>query len=329
MILQCFLPMSEPTLQDADEITDIDLREFRLPMTMTGERLDKVLAVLIPEHSRSRLQGWIEAGHVLVNGVPGKIRQNVGADDLICVTMQQAPEQQAFTPEPVDFAIVADSAAWIVVNKPAGLVTHPGAGNWSGTLLNGLLYRYPELAQVPRAGIVHRLDKDTDGLLVVARSEVAQTHFVRQLQARSMGREYEALVMGHIAASGTVNQPIGRDRHVPVRMSTLQPIAPKEAITHYQRINFGYIDDAAVSHVQCRLETGRTHQIRVHMHSLGHPLLGDQLYNGKPIGQAARQMLHARRLTFIDPLTDSPRQFDVERPADMEQVLTQIQWSGA
>ncbi len=321
--------MSEPTLQDADEIPDIDLRQFRLPMTMIGERLDKVLAGLIPEHSRSRLQGWIEAGHVLVNGVPGKIRQNVGADDLITVTMQPAPEQSAFTPEPVEFTVIADSDAWIVVNKPAGLVTHPGAGNWSGTLLNGLLYRYPELAHVPRAGIVHRLDKDTDGLLVVARTEAAQTHFVRQLQTRSMGREYEALVMGHIAAEGSVNQPIGRDRHVPVRMSTVQPIAAKEAVTHFHRVNFGYIDDAPVSHVQCRLETGRTHQIRVHMQSLGHPLLGDLLYNGKPLGQAARQMLHARRLTFIDPLSETSRSFEAEREADMEQLMAQIQWRSA
>lgn len=319
--------MSDPTLQDADEIPDNEQRQFRLPMTMIGERLDKVLAALIPEHSRSRLQGWIEQGHVLVNGVPGKIRQNVGADDLLLVTMQLAPEQTAFTPEPVDFMVVADSADWIVVNKPAGLVTHPGAGNWSGTLLNGLLYRYPELAHVPRAGIVHRLDKDTDGLLVVARNEAAQTHFVRQLQARTMGREYEALVMGHSPASGSVTLPIGRDRHVPVRMSTVTPIAAKEAVTHYERLAFGYIDEAPVSHVQCRLETGRTHQIRVHMHALGHPLLGDTLYNGKLLGPAQRQMLHARRLTFIDPATDQPRSFDAARPDDMERVMAAIEWT--
>lgn len=321
--------MSDPTLHDSDEIPGNEVRQFRLPMTMTGQRLDKVLAGLIPEHSRSRLQAWIEDGHVLINGTPGKIRQNVGADDLITVNMQLAPEQSAFTPEPVEFVVVADSPAWIVVNKPAGLVTHPGAGNWSGTLLNGLLYRYPELAQVPRAGIVHRLDKDTSGLLVVARNEIAQTHFVRQLQARSMGREYEALVMGHIAAQGSVTLPIGRDRHVPVRMSTVQPIAAKEAITHFQRLRFGYADESPVSHVQCKLETGRTHQIRVHMHSLGHPLLGDTLYNGKPLAQAERQMLHARRLTFIDPLSEQPRTFEAERPVDMEAVMAHIQWNPA
>jgi len=318
--------MSDSTLHDTDEIPDRDQRQFRLPMSMKGERLDKVLAGLLPDHSRSRLQGWIEDGHVLVNGEPGKIRQNVGADDLITVSMQLAPEQTAYAPEDVDFGVVADSADWIVVNKPAGLVTHPGAGNWSGTLLNGLLYRYPELAHVPRAGIVHRLDKDTDGLLVVARNELAQTHFVRQLQSRSMGREYEALVMGHIPKEGSVTLPIGRDRHVPVRMSTVHPIAPKEAITHFKRINFGYIAEAPVSHVQCRLETGRTHQIRVHLHSLGHPLLGDTLYNGKTLERVHRQMLHARRLTFIDPASEQARTFEAAPPDDMAQMLATIEW---
>ena len=161
-----------------------------------ADRLDKVLAGLMPEHSRSRLQGWIEAGKVLVNGGPAKVRQVVGPDDELTVWTQPAPETRAFAPEPVDFEVVDASPDWIVVNKPAGLVTHPGAGNWSGTLLNGLLHRYPELAQVARAGIVHRLDKDTSGLMVVARNETAQTHLVRQLQARSMGREYIALAHG-------------------------------------------------------------------------------------------------------------------------------------
>ncbi|PTN48570.1 RluA family pseudouridine synthase, partial [Achromobacter xylosoxidans] len=170
-----------------------------VPSGTRADRLDKVLAGLMPDHSRSRLQGWIEAGNVHVNGKPGKIRQTVGPDDELTIWPQPAPETLAFAPEPVEFAVVAESPDWIVVNKPAGLVTHPGAGNWSGTLLNGLLYRYPELAQVARAGIVHRLDKDTSGLMVVARNETAQTHLVRQLQARSMGREYVALVHGWLA----------------------------------------------------------------------------------------------------------------------------------
>ncbi|HBO9374408.1 TPA: RluA family pseudouridine synthase, partial [Pseudomonas aeruginosa] len=182
-----------------------------VPSGTRADRLDKVLAGLLPDHSRSRLQGWIEAGNVQVNGAPGKVRQTVGPGDEIAVWAQPAPEALAFAPEAIDFPVVDESPDWIVVNKPAGLVVHPGAGNWSGTLLNGLLHRYPELAQVARAGIVHRLDKDTSGLMVVARNEIAQTHLVRQLQARSMGREYLALAHGWLAAAGKVDRPIGRD----------------------------------------------------------------------------------------------------------------------
>ena len=197
-----------------------------VPAGTRADRLDKVLAGLLTDHSRSRLQGWIEAGNVHVNGAPGKVRQTVGPGDEITVWAQPAPETLAFAPEPIDFPVVDESADWIVVNKPAGLVVHPGAGNWSGTLLNGLLHRYPELAQVARAGIVHRLDKDTSGLMVVARNEIAQTHLVRQLQARSMGREYVALAHGWLAAAGKVDRPIGRDPRVPVRMSVERPVAP-------------------------------------------------------------------------------------------------------
>lgn len=255
-----------------------------VPSGTRADRLDKVLAGLLPDHSRSRLQGWIEAGNVQVNGAPGKVRQTVGPGDEIAVWAQPAPEALAFAPEAIDFPVVDESPDWIVVNKPAGLVVHPGAGNWSGTLLNGLLHRYPELAQVARAGIVHRLDKDTSGLMVVARNEIAQTHLVRQLQARSMGREYVALAHGWLAAAGKVDRPIGRDPRVPVRMSVERPVAPKPAVTHYAPARRGQIDPGGrATEVVCRLETGRTHQIRVHLASLGHPLLADTIYGGKNI----------------------------------------------
>lgn len=273
-----------------------------VPSGTRADRLDKVLAGLLPDHSRSRLQGWIEAGNVQVNGAPGKVRQTVGPGDEIAVWAQPAPEALAFAPEAIDFPVVDESPDWIVVNKPAGLVVHPGAGNWSGTLLNGLLHRYPELAQVARAGIVHRLDKDTSGLMVVARNEIAQTHLVRQLQARSMGREYVALAHGWLAAAGKVDRPIGRDPRVPVRMSVERPVAPKPAVTHYAPARRGQIDPGGrAAEVVCRLETGRTHQIRVHLASLGHPLLADTIYGGKNIAGAQRQMLHARALHFDDP----------------------------
>ena len=299
---------------------------FELPLHVLPDRLDKVLARLLPQHSRSRLQSWIEDGHVRVDGAVGKIRTRVGPGARIQVWPQRAPEDLAFTPEDVAFDVVADAPDWIVVNKPAGLVTHPGAGNWHGTLLNGLLHRYPELLHVARAGIVHRLDKDTSGLLVVARTDTAQTHLVRQLQARTVRREYCALVHGTLKGEGTVDAPIGRDARVPVRMSADRPIAPKPAVTHYAAQMLGHCDDASISEVVCRLETGRTHQIRVHMALLRHPLLGDTLYGGSTLAGAERQMLHARALSFQDPGSGQWQSFFADPPDDFRAVRGRIQW---
>ena len=297
-----------------------------VPDGVFAERLDKVLASLLPEHSRNRLAGWIEDGFVHINDRPAKLRQLVREGDSLLVWPQTPPEANAFVAQAVDFGVVRESAEWIVVNKPAGLVTHTGAGNWQGTLLNGLLHRFPELAQVARAGIVHRLDKDTSGLLVVARTDTAQTHLVRQLQARSMGREYVALVHGQTLASGTVDSPIGRDPRVPVRMAVERPIAPKPAVTHYVTERVGRLDDAGITQLACRLETGRTHQIRVHLASLNHPLLGDTLYGGRTLPPAQRQMLHARRLTFVDPANGDTVSCEAPLPDDMNAVLDAIVW---
>ncbi len=310
-----------------DGLSDEEPLVFRAELGMPLDRLDKLLAFLIPAHSRSRLQGWIEQGHVLVNGLPGKIRQSIRPGDTLAVSAQPSPEDLAFSPEPVDFEIIASTHDWLVVNKPVGLVTHPGAGNWTGTLLNGLLYRFPELGQVPRAGIVHRLDKDTSGLMVVARTEVAQTSLVRQLQARSMGRQYLALAHGRMLASGTVDRPIGRDPRVPVKMSVDRPIAPKPAVTHYERQRIGEYAGSNVSQVLCRLETGRTHQIRVHLASLGHPLLGDVIYGGRLLGSVARQMLHAWRLSFLDPVSNEQVNIEADPPQDMQDVMQEVIWS--
>ncbi len=318
-------PQDEPGADD-----DVsDEREFVVPLG-PAERLDKLLARLLPEHSRGRLQGWIEAGHVQVDGTPAtSVRQRVMHGAVLRVREQLAPEQQAFLPEAIDVPVVAESDAWIVVNKPAGLVVHPGAGNWGGTLLNGLLHHYPALGQVARAGIVHRLDKDTSGLLVVARTEVAQTALVRQLQARTVGREYVALAQGWLDGAGTVDKPIGRDPRVPVRMSVERPIAPKPAITHYRAMRRGTLGGQPVTQVVCRLETGRTHQIRVHMASLGHTLLADTIYGAKPIAPAARQMLHARALRFDDPAGGGEVSFEAPLPEDMLAVLEAIDWDAA
>lgn len=315
-------PHDEPGLDEDDS----DERQFVVPEG-TRDRLDKILAQLLPEHSRARLQGWIESGHVQVDGQKAtSVRQRVMSGMALRVREQLAPEQQAFLPEPVPFPVVAESPAWIVVDKPAGLVVHPGAGNWGGTLLNGLLHRYPELGQVARAGIVHRLDKDTSGLLVVARHEIAQTSLVRQLQARTVGREYIALVHGWLAHGGTVERAIGRDARVPIRMSVERPIAPKPAITHYSPVRHGMLDGVPVSEVVCRLETGRTHQIRVHMASLGHALLADTVYGGRAVGPAARQMLHARALRFDDPVSGELVSFAAPVPEDMASTQAAIVW---
>jgi 23S rRNA pseudouridine1911/1915/1917 synthase len=318
-------PAEPAELGDAPEAV---VHEFAIPEAAAPDRLDKILAQLMPEHSRGRLQGWIEREHVKVNGVVASgVRHKVWGGDKLSVTEEEPPESRAFSPEPVEFPVIAESDDWLVVDKPVGLVVHPGAGNWSGTLLNGLLYRYPTLNQVPRAGIVHRLDKDTSGLMVVARTIQAQTHLVRQLQARTVGRRYVALVIGHVMQGGRVDLPIGRDARVPVRMSAdARAIAPKPAITHYQPQRFGVLNGVNITEVACKLETGRTHQIRVHMASLGHPLLADTLYGGKALPPATRQMLHARALRFQNPADERGVEFSAELPADMRAAIDAIEW---
>ena len=298
-----------------------------VPPDCGGLRLDQALVRLWPKHSRNRLQNWIREGRVSVGGqiVSEPKHKLWGGESLELV---EAPDEHVLSsaPEAIALNIVHEDDTLIVLDKPAGLVVHPGSGNWSGTLLNALLHHEPSLEMVPRAGIVHRLDKDTTGLLVVARTDTAQTHLVRQLQARSMGREYVALVHGQTLASGTVDRAIGRDPRVPVRMAVERPIAPKPAVTHYVAERVGRLDDAGVTQLACRLETGRTHQIRVHLASLNHPLLGDTVYGGRLLGPAQRQMLHARRLTFVDPASGENVCCEAPLPADMTAVLDAIAW---
>lgn len=313
-----------------EDFSDDVAQAFVVPPGVLGARLDKQLAQMFSEHSRGRLQGWIEAGYVKVNGQQQcKVRSLVSEGDIIVVVPQPSEQDLAFEPQPVEFEVVDAAEHWIVVNKPVGLVVHPGAGNWSQTLLNGLLYRFPELATVARAGIVHRLDKDTSGLMVVARTAVAQTSLVRQLQARSVSRQYLAVAHGRLAqTAGRIDQPIGRDPRVAVRMTVQRPISPKEAVTDYALQTVGSFDGVVLSQVQCSLQTGRTHQIRVHLSSIGHPLVGDTLYGGKVLGFAGRQMLHARRLSFDDPGDHQRLSFEGPLPDDMYAFLSQVAWQG-
>jgi len=300
---------------------DHTTQEFTLPADQRPERLDKVLACLMPEHSRSRLQAWIKQGHVQVNQQPAGIRQTTHPGDVIAVAPQPDPESSAYQAEPLPLDVIAQSQQWIVLNKPAGLVVHPGAGNWQGTLLNGLLHAYPELEAVQRAGIVHRLDKDTSGVLVVARTLEAHTHLVRQLQARDVKRLYHTWVHGTVLQGGEQNQAIGRHRRVPVRMTTDNPIAPKTALTYYEPVSHHRCSEGQpITELRCQLHTGRTHQIRVHLASLGHPIIGDTVYGGRPIAGCERQMLHARYLAFTDPATKAWVDFTAPWPPDFLQL---------
>jgi 23S rRNA pseudouridine1911/1915/1917 synthase len=287
-----------------------------------GQRLDKVVAGLVPQFSRARLQQWFDEGHVTVDGKAAKGKGTAYGDETVVVLPQAAPEDTAFTPEQMTLNIVYEDETIIVVNKPAGLVVHPGSGNWSGTLLNGLLHHSPQLVSVPRAGIVHRLDKDTSGLMVVGKTLAAQTDLVRQLQARTVKREYLALVWGTPRLSGTIDAPISRDAKDRVKMAVSNAPMAKPAITHYELLESGELDRRPVSLVQCRLETGRTHQIRVHMQSLGYSLVGDTVYGKQHLRPYFhRQALQARRLGLTHPATGEHMEWVVPLADDFAELL--------
>ncbi|MFJ2986531.1 RluA family pseudouridine synthase [Collimonas sp. NPDC087041] len=296
---------------------------LHLTPDVCGTRLDKVVSGLVPQYSRSRIQQWIEAGHVTVDGKPATTKMTTYGDETVVVLPQPAPDEQAFKAEDMALSVVYEDAAIIVIDKPAGLVVHPAAGNWSGTLLNGLLFRWPSLVGVPRAGIVHRLDKDTSGLMVVAKTLEAQTDLVRQLQARTVKRQYLALVWGSPQLSGTIDSPMARHPRDRIKMAVSDSLIAKPAITHYQRLATGLLDRRPVSLMGCRLETGRTHQIRVHMQSLGFALVGDALYGKQHLMPTfPRQALQASRLGLIHPVSGKPCEWFAPLPADFAELLT-------
>lgn len=325
---EMILTDSELDLDEIDQDTPIkaiqepEVIELTLPDSICGDRLDKVLSKLVPQYSRGRIQQWIEEGHVLVDGKPSKIKTTMLGDEHITIVPQAAAEENAFTPEDISLNIIYEDEAIIVLNKPAGLVVHPAAGNWSGTLLNGLLFHRPALAAVPRAGIVHRLDKDTSGLMVVAKTLTAQTELVRQLQARTVKREYAALVWGTPNAAGTIDAAMARHSRDRLKMSVSHSILAKPAITHFQRISTGMLERFPVSLVACQLETGRTHQIRVHMLSLGFPLVGDTLYGKQHLARFfPRQALQARKLGLLHPVSNQPVEWSIPLEADFVELL--------
>ncbi len=312
--------------------TDISLT---IPNAHGGARLDVVLQKMLPEHSRSRLQAWIKANHITLNGAPTTAKTKVWGGEQVHVRVQQNPETLAFEPQNIQLNIIYEDDAILVVNKPAGMVVHPAAGNWSGTMLNGLLHHDAALKGVPRAGIVHRLDKDTSGLLVVAKTLSAQTHLVRQLQARTVKREYRALVWGQLWRNGIIKQPIGRDARSRTKMS-INKTSGKTAITRYEVLErFG-----VHTYVRCNLETGRTHQIRVHMQHIKAPLVGDPVYGYRnivplramtdvlcnTIDGFSRQALHAVKLGLIHPTTNAFIEWQIELPDDMRDLLDAMRY---
>jgi 23S rRNA pseudouridine1911/1915/1917 synthase len=305
-----------------EEIDEAALQSAIVPGAHAGQRIDQSLAQLFPVYSRSRLKDWLVAGRITVDGGRASPAQKVRGGEHVTLAPFPEPSDLAFEPEDIALPIVFEDESLIVVDKPAGLVVHPAAGNWSGTLLNALLFHDPRLASIPRAGIVHRLDKDTTGLMVVARTLVAQTDLVRQLQARTVGREYVALVHGVVAGDGTVDAPIGRHPRERTMMATVP--SGKPAVTHYAVLE----RFAETTLLRCRLETGRTHQIRVHLASIGHPLVGDPVYRGRGAKRAeigfTRQALHAERLALRHPVTKEEMRWTAPIPADFAAVLAAL-----
>jgi len=280
-----------------------------------------VLAELWPQHSRNRLQTWVREGRVLVDERPeNEPKRKLLGGEMLVLNEPEGVRELAEQPEDIPLDIVFEDEELLVIDKPPGLVVHPGSGNWSGTLMNALLHHVPGIAEVPRAGIVHRLDKDTSGLLVVAKTLAAQTDLVRQLQARTVRRQYLAVVSGIVARNGTVEAPIGRHRVHRVKMAVVpETLGGKPAVTHFRVLE----EYAHSTLLECALETGRTHQIRVHMASIKHPLVGDPVY-GKVdprVPPFHRQALHATRLGLVHPLTRRLQQWEAPPPADMLMLL--------
>lgn len=310
--------------------TRVEAHRQALPDALAGLRLDQALARLLPQYSRSALKEWIDQGAVLLDGSVARPRTRVRGGEMVEVTATLAAAVD-LAPQAVDFTVVHADDDVVVVDKPAGLVVHPGAGNPDATLVNGLLARFPELAALPRAGLVHRIDKDTSGLLVVARTPAAFQRLVRAMARRQVSRRYLAVVTGVLVAGGTIDAAIARDPRERTRMR----VSPggREAVTHY-RVLARY---RAHSLLEVTLETGRTHQIRVHFAWRGHPLVGDSRYGSRPHPPAGagvalseclagfrRQALHATALSLVHPVSGAALAFEAAPPADLTALITAL-----
>jgi 23S rRNA pseudouridine1911/1915/1917 synthase len=314
---------NEPDQRPDEAEPDDDAPEIRthaVTLAQHGERLDKLLTAIAPEFSRAHLQGLVAGGRVQLEGkVSSTASARVKAGWRVQVELVRPAQDQAFRPEDIPLHVVYEDEHVLVVDKPAGLVVHPAAGNWSGTLLNGVLFRDPNAATLPRAGIVHRLDKDTSGLMVLGRTLEAVTGLTRDIAARVVSRKYLALVHGRLKFDeDSIEAPIGRDPKVRVRMAVVN--SGKWARTEVALVAYA----EGIAAVRCTLHTGRTHQIRVHMMFRGHPLVSDELYGGRPALGMTRQALHAAHLAFRHPVTGVPLRFESAPPDDFRQAWAHI-----
>jgi 23S rRNA pseudouridine1911/1915/1917 synthase len=302
-----------------------------VPVELGGKRLDQAVAQLFPDYSRSRLQQWIKDGQLKVNGVAEKAKSLVHGGEQIDIEAHPIA-QENWAAQDIPLQVIYEDDDVLVINKPAGLVVHPAAGNFDNTLVNALLHHAPTLTHLPRAGIVHRLDKDTTGLLIVAKTLAAHTHLVAALQARNITREYECIVNGVMVSGGTIDEPIGRNPHDRLKQAINQNGKP--AVTHYRVIE----RYRRHTRLQVNLETGRTHQIRVHMAHLHHPLIGDTTYGGRVLlppqaslelttvlRQFKRQALHARKLVLEHPISKKTMCWEAELPTDMQMLIHVLQ----
>jgi 23S rRNA pseudouridine1911/1915/1917 synthase len=298
-----------------------------IPNRMLGNRLDVSLSEMLPDYSRSKITAWIKSGDALVNQKNFKPKDKSSGNEIVCLTLNQK-QTTDWIAEKISLNIVYEDEDIIVINKQFGLVTHPGAGNWSGTLANALLYYDSNLSKLDRAGIVHRLDKNTSGLMVIARNEKSQKYLTEQLQSHLVDREYSAIVYGHMIAGGSVDEPIGRDPKDRVKQAVSE--SGKEAVTHYRAID----RFKSHTHVKAILETGRTHQIRVHLSHVGHSLIGDPMYGGRvrfpkkaseelkeALLNFKRQALHSKKLTLSHPISGEVMSWKAPLPDDMLKLL--------
>ena len=305
------------------ENLEIENKELQIPAQYAGARADVALTKMLPDLSRNQIQQWLDSGEILIDGKRLSAKTRISGGEEVKINLKPSPDRTSFSAENLPLDIIFEDEEILVLNKPDNLVVHPAVGNWSGTVLNAILAKSPSSKSLPRAGIVHRLDKDTTGLMIVAKTLSAQTNLVRQLQSRSVKREYKALVYGQMVSPVVIDKPIGR--HPKHRKLMCVNDTGKPAVTHVAPEELG----SGWSLVKCQLETGRTHQIRVHLKSIHHPIIGDQAYlatkyqKGK-VGVVSiidRQALHAVKLEIIHPVLEKPMQWEIEPPQDFQDTL--------